>query len=219
VCVAAINASKYAALKSDCHRILREYGWDMQYEFKGAHLFSLKNGDSTVEPETRIAIANELLANSTGPKNARMRFRYAVTKVEPSDSGAALCKIVPRLVKKVLKPAQKSGGKNLVAVSLDYRNDVHTADVREPLRRALDEAGYVLFEDVLLVHSGVETVGILYADLVAYLAARIDIYGSDPKLAREQPELFPLNHKHRKLLAAQRLLEQVKAMKQEEIDL
>jgi hypothetical protein len=83
----------------------------------------------------------------------------------------------------------------------------------------LTRGGYTLVEEVTTPLSGFETVGLLYADLVAYLSARIETISSDVELFEEiPPELFEHNAKVKKLKSSTELIGRIKKLDRHVID-
>lgn len=75
----------------------------------------------------------------------------------------------------------------------------------------LKKRHYCLFEDVTTPNSNFETVGILYADIVGYLKARIDTISNDSELFENIPKDQLLNNgKIKKLLSSKSLIDGIK---------
>jgi len=75
----------------------------------------------------------------------------------------------------------------------------------------LNKKGFTLLEKVAMPHSNFHTVGILYADIVAYLSARIDTISSDIGLFESiPPEQLKKNGKVKKLKSSVELIKKIK---------
>jgi hypothetical protein len=217
ISVAVINSNFYCRVKSDFQNILKKSSWDDQIEFKGSYLFSSSKGDKSVDIDERIDICSELLKLNVSKHNARMKFYYFVEE-KCSDSKATYLKYLPKLISKSLPKAVKKSGKNLVALNCDRRDGISLDEIRKVILPVLTEKGYVLFEDIVLVNSGFNTVGILYADLVGYLFARVDIISNDSELFENLTEAEKAeNGKYLKLKSSNNLLKLIKNFKAYEV--
>ena len=213
LCVATINTAFYPKVKAEFQRILLRYGWDPEVEFKGSFLFSAKQGDTNVSVEDRVAIAQELISLNKSEVNARMKFHYFANK-HSTDQREDYLGFLPTLLEKALPKAQEKGGKNLVSLHYDQRSDISPRDVREAIAPTLEARGYHLFEDVVMAVSRFDTVGILYADIVGYLQARVQTISNDSELFENiEPEHWETNGKLRKLRASTSILQGIKALK------
>jgi len=175
--VATINANFYRAVKAAFLERLDESGWERSIEFKGAFLFSASKGCTTVPVDTRITLVSELLKLNTSAKYRRMKFYYAAT--ETNDHRSEYLEILPLLLAKALPRTSKKGGKDLVKLYCDRRDDLKPADIRAVAAPVIDARGYTLVEDVVCAVSNRETVGILYADIVGYLMGRVEVILND----------------------------------------
>lgn len=212
LCVAAINASHYKAAKVGFQDILRSTGWDETIEFKGSYLFSASKGDLGIPIEQRIEMAKAIIDLNAAAKNARMRFHY-FSRHDCSSVHDEYLSVLPELVKRALPKAKKARAKDLVAVSCDYRNDIRATEIQEAVLPAVEVKGYTLLEEVTTPTSSFHTVGILYADLISYLAARIETIGNDSELFEGiTPELLEQSGKVKKLQSSTELIERVKSM-------
>lgn len=214
VCVAVVDSTKYPLIKKRFHKTLLQHGWDPDVEFKGSYLFSASKGDPNIDVQTRIKIAEELLGLNVSKSNARIRFRFETTRVRSGESEAATyLSMLPRVLRKALPPQAGGAGKNLVSVFADERSDVRKQDLRVAVQSAVHERGYELLEDVVTAQSNFHTVGVLFADLVAYLAARIDNISSDAELFQELPnDPGKENSKLRKLESSMQLVSRIKQL-------
>lgn len=211
LCCAIIDSFYYAQLKRQFHSILLKSGWDPSIEFKGSTLFSAKTGDVSVGIEKRIDIANEILDLNTAKKNARMNFHYfrTTSKKHKKDYLTYL----PKVLDKAIGNAQNKAGKDIVAIQCDNRSDINIHEIREVVLPVVQKRKFVLFEDIVMPSSRFETVGILYADLIGYLLARIETISSDAELFENiPPEELKNNGKVKKLNSSKKLLDQIKQL-------
>ncbi len=212
LCCAVIDSFYYSQLKKQFHKILLKSGWNTDIEFKGATLFSATAGDVTVNIEKRIEIANALLDLNTAVVNARMHFHYlAKDSVSHRDDYLLF---LPEILSKAISSAPKGPGKDIIAVQCDNRSDIKVEEIRKVLMPIINRRKYTLFEDIVTPSSRFETVGILYADLIGYLIARIDTISSDLELFNNIPEdQLQNNGKVKKLNSSRKLLEQIKELR------
>jgi len=209
--VAVMNSSFYGQIKRGFQRILTDAGWDPCVEFKGSYLFSATKGCQNVGIEERIGMASAILSLSVAKANARMRFAYCCNR--STDAKSDYLKYLPPLLGKALPRAETKAGKNLAAIYCDYRSDLRASEIQEAVLPTLEHKGYTLLEDVVTVDSSFHTVGILYADLVAYLAGRIDTISNDSELFDSIPaDQLQNNGRVRKLRASVALINRVKRL-------
>ena len=207
--IAAINAKFYPKIKTDALKVLMEIGWDPQVEFKGSYLFSQTKGCTDVDIEKRIDAAHRLLDLNVASKNRRMRFTYG--RMKSQNHKADYLEALPSLLSMALPKPGQGAGKNLTAIACDRRSDIAQTEVHKALSRVIDESGYVLLEEVTVVGSSFETVGIMFADLVGYLTGRVDNIANDAELFEGlSPEQFETNGKIRKLRSSQDLISKIK---------
>lgn len=210
-CVATINSRSYSNLKAKAQKILRSIDWDPKTEFKGAFLFSASKGCPDVEIERRIDAAHKLLDLNISLKNSRIRFYYG--SMDSRDHATDYLRALPGLLMK-LPPAPKGAGKNLVAALCDNRSDIDSATLHEAVSTALQSRGYVVLERVVQATSTLDTVGLMFADLVGYLAGRVETISNDAELYDGlTPEQFETNGKIKKLLSSSELIKKIKALK------
>ena len=211
ICCATVNHTKYRTIKAGFQKILRDGGWDPEVEFKGSYLFSASKGCPEVSVEERIALAEKILRQNESDKNARLKFAYL--RLSTEDVKTEYLRYLPGLLGKVLPRATKKPGKDLVSIQCDYRNDITSDEVCNSVKPLLDSKGYTLFEDVELVKSNFETVGVLYADIVAYLVARVDVISSDYELFDGiTAQMAGASGKIRKLRSSVRLINFIKKL-------
>jgi len=211
ICCATVNHTKYRTIKAGFQKILRNGGWDPDVEFKGSYLFSASKGCPEVSVEERIALAEKILRLNESDKNARLKFAYL--KLSTDDVKSEYLRYLPELLGKVLPRATKRPGKDLVSIQCDYRNDITSEEVCNSVKPLLHAKGYTLVEDVELVKSNFETVGVLYADIVAYLVARVDVISSDYELFEGiTPQMAGASGKIKKLRSSVRLINFIKKL-------
>lgn len=212
LCVATINSSFYPAVKDEFQNVLLKYHWDPSIEFKGSFLFSANKGDTSISVEDRVAIAQELISLNKSAVNARMKFHYFATNSKNHKSD--YLEYLPALLKKALPTAEKKRNKNLLALHYDRRDDVTCSEIRQIITPILAEKSYILYEDVVMTVSRFNTVGILYADIVGYLQARIQTIKSDSELFENiEPEHWESNGKLKKLRSSTKILQGIKQLK------
>lgn len=213
LCVATINSFHYKIVKEDFQNVLRKSNWDETIEFKGSCLFSATRGDTKVGIPERIDIAHSILDLNIAKQNARMRFHYLQHKANPKTHSEEYLGLLPKLLEKAIPTAEKGGGKDVISVSCDYRSDIDRAKVHEIVEPVASKKGFTLFEEVTMPSSNFNTVGILYADIVGYLAARIDTISNDVELFENIPPEQLLNHgKVKKLKSSVELIAKIKKL-------
>jgi Protein of unknown function (DUF3800) len=211
--IAVINNIFYPKIKCDFHKIISESSWNSDIEFKGSYLFSSSKGDSNVSIEERVEICSNILELNKSNINARMKFYYVKNEESKNQKNDYLL-VLPKLLDKALKKAEHKNGKDLISVHCDYRNDIKIEEIFEAVNPVLKKKEYTLFENIQFVKSSFHTVGILYADLVGYLFARVDNIGNDLELFENLSSEDISNHgKLKKLKSSQTLMRLVKEFK------
>jgi hypothetical protein len=209
--LAFMDARFYPKLKAEAVSVLEGIEWRPDTEFKGAYLFSETKGCSEVQVEKRVEAAGRLLDLNAADSNARMSFHYG--RMSTSDKAAAYSAGVPSLIEKVLPRAPSGAGKNLISITYDERQDIDHDGFQNALTAAVGKRGYVVLEHPIQGRSSFNTVGLMYADLVGYLAARRDVISNDAELFEGlAPEDFAKNGKIRKLQSSSILIEKVKRL-------
>jgi hypothetical protein len=212
ICVAAINSAHYRTAKTGFHKALRASGWNEDIEFKGSHLFAASKGDKSISVEKRIDIATAILDLNKAESNARMRFHY-FGRHDCDNPKAEYLTRLPQLVRRALPPTHKKAGKDLVSINCDQRSDISASEIQDAILPVLTGRGYTLVEEVATVRSSFHTVGVLYADLVSYLSARIDTISSDAELFEGlSHEEIEQSGKLRKLKSSTALIGRVKRL-------
>ena len=217
LCLATINSFHYKTLKDGFHSILRESGWNENIEFKGAYLFSSSCGDPQIGIDKRIDICSNLLDLNSSNTNARMKFYYASDQ-DCSNQKNAYLFLCQKLLKKALVKVQKGRGKDIVSINCDNRNDIDYREINNVISPILKEKEYTLYEEVVMRNSAFETIGILYADIIGYLAAKIETIANDSELFESiPPEQFENNGKIKKLKSSTALIEKIKKLELYEV--
>ena len=219
--VATINSAHYKHIKDGFQDILRNSRWDESIEFKGSYLFSASKGDPNVGISERIDIAHKILDLNTANKNARMRFDYLRHEAPQKSHGDEYLRCLPLLLSKAIKKITKGSkgkGKDLALISCDHRNDLKGRDIQNAIEPVLRGKGYTLVEEVMTPASSFHTVGILYADIVGYLVARIDTIANDIDLFENiPPDQFQNNGKIKKLKSSVKLIQKIKQLDKYEL--
>jgi hypothetical protein len=216
LCCALINSNFYRKIKQNFQKILISEGWNPSIEFKGACLFSATSGDTSIPVEKRIAITSKILSLNTSDQNARMKFAYV--KKTSTDTRRDYLGYLPRLLEKALPRAKKGSGKDILSLHCDFRKDITAREIYEAVNPVVAKRGYTLFEDIVVSVSSFHTVGILYADLVGYLCARVDTISKDSELFENiPPDQWDSNGKIRKWKSSTKLLESIKKFDQYEV--
>jgi hypothetical protein len=215
--IAVVKHNFYRQIKEEFQNILLEHGWDPKIEFKGSCLFSATSGDTNVAIDERIAIATEVLRLTASEANTRMRFFYV--KHETDNVKKDYLNILPLVLKKALPTAtDKRQGKDIISVACDQREDISATELSAVVQSIIVKKGYTLFEDVSIAKSNFNTVGILFADIVGYLAARVDTIVNDAELFENlTADQLENNGKIRKLKASNDLLKNVRTLKKGQI--
>ena len=211
ICCAAVKHNFYVPIKTEFQKILLDGGWDPTIEFKGSYLFSASKGCTDIPVEKRVEMAESVISLNTAKKNARMKFAYfSKSSDNPRQDYLDL---LPALVDRILKqyPHEKGQGKDLVSLHCDRRTDVSAREIQKLVLPVIESRGYTLFEEVIQVDSNFDTVGVLYADIVGYLAGRIDTISNDSQLFESiPPHLFSENGKVKKLRSSIRIIDNIK---------
>ena len=209
--IATINDKFYASIKTTALQILDGIGWDQSIEFKGSYLFSQTRGCPDVVVERRIEAAHALLDLNVASKNRRMKFTYG--RMRSTDHRHGYLGALPPLLSKALPKPPRGAGKNLVSIACDERPDISRRELHEALRPVVEFCGYVLLEEVLVVQSSLEAVGLMFADLVGYLAGRVDTISHDAELFEGlTQEQLDNNGKIRKLRTSKDLISKVRKL-------
>jgi hypothetical protein len=145
-----------------------------------------------------------------------MKFTYL--KKPSQNQKEAYLKYLPILLEKALPKAKKGGGKDILSLQCDHRDDVTAREIYDTVNPVIRERGYTLLEDIVVSHSGFQTVGILYADIVGYLYARVDTIANDSELFQNiPPDQLENNGKIKKLKSSSTLLRLIKKFDRYEV--
>ena len=209
--IATVNARFYPKIKTDALNILLSIGWDPDIEFKGSYLFSISSGCTDIDIEKRIDAANGLLDLNVANENRRMKFFFG--DMRSTNHRHSYLTSLPGLLHKVLPRPPKGAGKNLLILSCDHREDISQNELHDAMIPVIFDRGYVLYERVISSDSSFETIGLMFADLVGYLAGRIDTISNNSELFEGlTPEQFERNGKIKKLKSSQELIGKIKQL-------
>ncbi|MCH7974246.1 MAG: DUF3800 domain-containing protein [Bacteroidetes bacterium] len=204
-----INSTYYSHIKNQFKKILIAAKWDITKEFKGSYLFSASKGCAEVTIDERIEIATKILKLNVAKKNARMKFSYLT--MNSSNQKSDYLKYLPALLNSVLSRATKGSGKDIISVFCDSRSDIKPIEIQKAISPILTAKKYTLLEQVVMANSDIDTIGILYADLVGYLSARIDTISNDIELFENiSEEDLANNGKIKKLKSSKVLIDIIK---------
>jgi hypothetical protein len=217
---ASVKHNHYGKIKEDFQKILLDGGWDPTVEFKGAFLFSASQGCTNIPVDKRVEMAEAVIDLNTASKNARMKFAY-FGKSSQNQKDDYLT-YLPALLEKILKSygRENGQGKDLVSIYCDNRSDIQIEQIRNVLTPVVTANHLKLYEDIQYAHSNFQTVGILYADIVGYLMARIETIANDSELFESiPPEVFEsnANGKIRKLKTSISLIKKIKSLTSYEV--
>ncbi len=210
ICLAYVDSYSYSTIKSSAKNIIYKSGWDKEIEFKGKYLFSISKGDPRFTIDDRISVVEQLLKLNISKKLSRIKFAYCGFEAESFKTSYLKC--LSALLDKTLGRAPKGAGKNLIAIHFDSHSALSTSDVREAVTPILNKKGYVLLEDVQSVASNMETIGVLFADIVAYLYSRFDIISNDAELFNLAPQQLKTDGRVLKLSSSSKLLNLIKTL-------
>lgn len=215
ICIVLIDSSNYKLIKDGAQKILKSSGWDPNIEFKGSTLFSSKSGDTKINVEKRLEIAENLLSLNLSSKNSRIKFAYC-DFYSPNFKRDYL-ENLPKLISKLLPSATKRAGKNLLSVHYDNHDSISPKEVEKAIEKIIKNKKYYLFEDVIASKSNFETIGILYADLVVYLYGRHEVLSKDKNIEKLSPDQTKTDHRVKKIKISKKLLKIIKNLKAYEV--
>ena len=208
-CIAVINSRFYPLIKRNAQEILSDIGWDPLVEFKGSYLFSISKGCPDIDVERRIDAAHRLLDLNIASSNSRMSFTYG--RMSSELHNIDYLEALPGLLYHALPRPDKTAHKNLVYISCDERSGLSIDDIHDALAPIVIERNFILLERVALTRSSVNTVGLMFADLVGYLEGRVDTISNDSELFEGlSQEQFERSSKIRKLISSQELIAKIK---------
>ncbi|MFZ5857919.1 MAG: hypothetical protein ACOYZ6_13905 [Chloroflexota bacterium] len=215
---AAVKHNYYGQIKEGFQKILLEGGWDPTTEFKGAYLFSASKGCTNIPVDKRVEMAEAVINLNVASKNARMKFAYF--RKSSQNLREDYLTYIPAILERILKSygRQSGQGKDLVSIYCDYRNDIPIEQLKDILIPVVLSNSFKLYEDIQYTHSNFHTVGILYADIVGYLMARIETIANDSELFESiPPEAFENNGKIKKMRTSLNLIDKIKGLSLYEI--
>lgn len=210
IAMVVINSHKYNALKRDYLEILDSYKWphSLDTEFKASDIFSSKKCPSNICVEQKIDMVEKFIDQMTSEKNRNMKIYFFYKKINNESLGIeTYIENVPKLLKKAISGCKTSGknadAKNGCAIFVD---DFESAErdkqkLRKNIASTLQKAGLVFFEDIFRTKSTIYTLGIMYADLAAYILFKSkDLVSIHPK---REPVIKNLGSKLEKLVVAE----------------
>jgi len=203
-----IDSSHYRTLREGVGDALETAGWNLAAEFKGRFIFSSK-GDPSVSIDNRIELVRKIVATTTAKKNARARFCFAHNN--DGKTTANYLKLVSKVAGRCPKPQNQTQDKPLVSIYLDDTELVTPRDVEAVVLPVFEERYLELVETPVLLPSSNSTVGLIAADVLAYLKSW-DVLSPNPNEA-QQAALFdaPVESLNGKKLATIReILESIK---------
>lgn len=215
LCCVAIDSYYYAGIKKSFQNILIKSGWDPKQEFKGSYIFSASKGCLDVAVEKRIEIVSSLLDLNTSKSNKSGLINVYYISTHWNDHKDAYLGTLPLLLDTALKIKPDSiGGKNILATFCDERSDISTDELSNVIEPVVTKRGFTLLERPSKVKSGFHTIGVLFADIMGYLLARIETISNDAELFQNiPPEVFNTDGRIRKLKSSQELIHKVKNFK------
>ena len=159
-----------------------------------------------------IGIASQVLILS------RTHVKFTYLKMPSINQKETYLKYLPILLEKALPKAQKRAGKDVLSLHCDRRDDISPREIYDAVIQVVEKRGYTLLEDVVVSRSNFHTVGILYADIVGYLYARVDTIANDSELFQNvPPEQWENNGKIKKLMSSTTLLGMIKRFDKYEV--
>lgn len=207
--IATVDSRFYPTIKRATHAILKKAKWDPKIEFKGSYLFSESKGCAAVGVEDRVHAAGELLDLNASKVNSRLHFAYG--RLNSENVAQDYLEKLPSLLSAVLPRANTGPGKNLISITCDERSDVPLDKLHNALAPAVLEKGYVILESVTAAKSSIETVGLMFADIVGYLYSRVDTIKVDAEIFHEIPhEVIQKNGQLRKLASSKELIKKIR---------
>lgn len=95
----------------------------------------------------------------------------------------------------------------------DRLDGITPKDIVEAVAPTLEKMKYTMLEDIVIARSSHRTVGIMYADIVGYLAARVSVIAQDKDLFASVPAgEWEKNGKLRKWKSSILLLDKIKKL-------
>ncbi len=180
--VLVVDATKYNPLFEAFYKTLKKHSWPVEKEIKGKYIFSRDPAKTGKTPEQMIVLTRDLTSSLLSAKSSRAELFFIFNKKGYSiENYLALLAVA---FTKIQKPTNQKNGKHLASCFLDDFNDLHAhhALVSEKLREAAGKRRYCLVDGTFsIVKSSNHSPGVIYADLLAYLA----------RWVAENPEVEP----------------------------
>lgn len=171
VSILVVDSTKYNTLYEEFYSKLREHSWPLETEIKGKYTFARDPVNTGKTPTQMIALTRDLTSHLLSEKNSRGELFFVFTK-----RGYSLenyMQLVAAAFGKIQKPASQKNGKHLMACFLDDFPDLHANHPRvsQMLQESAGKRDYCLIDGAFsLVRSSNSSPGVVYADLLAYLA-------------------------------------------------
>lgn len=211
-----IDSKNYGIIKNGFQKILSKFSWDSDIEFKGSYIFSSNKGNKNISIDDRVNMVKEIVDLTHSNKNSKVQFFFADC-YDAIDKKSRYIEIVGELLNKALNKPKLMGDKNLVSITCDFRQDTKLTDINKIALPVISKKGYQLFEDVCIVSSNNNTIGILLADIIGYLLSRYRTVSNDYELFENLPEdKFLENGKIQKAVASFELIEKIKQLNEYE---
>ncbi len=179
IAMVAINSDKYNDLKSEYLTILNKYEWphSMDIEFKASQLFSnTKTSEDTINSSQKIEMVERFIDKTTSKHNRKIKIYFSYRKIDKENAGRDFyIENVPIMLKKALKDGKARGSrasvKNVCAVFADDfdTSNANKKKLRKDIASAIKSTKFSFFEDIFYTKSTVYTLGLMYADLAAYI--------------------------------------------------
>jgi hypothetical protein len=181
ICGISIDERFYPRIARDVTQLFKEAGWDLKIEFKGRFLFSITKGDSSVDIDKRIELANQMIALNVARQNARLKALFFWN--EASDTIQNHLYLTECVLKKLLP----SGSKPYI-IFADQNDKIPPEDLWKVIYDVIMNKNCCLVEDVVIIKEWRPThAGLCLCDLIAYLASWSCLTGSP---AEAQQSLF-----------------------------
>ncbi len=168
--VIQIDLTKYSKICKEFNDCLKKYNWPQDEELKGRYLFSRDPAGQKKTPDEMVAMTDEIVGSLVSDKNARgnVLFYYNYN----GNNFDNYLKLLNKAINDLQKCGKCNGGKNLAMVFLDYSDYLfkNIDRLNSETCISLKKRNYALLEKmVTLVSSSNNAVGIVYADVLAYI--------------------------------------------------
>jgi hypothetical protein len=183
ICGISIDEYFYPRIAQDMAQLFKDYGWNLEIEFKGRFLFSISKGDSTVTIDQRIELANQMIDLNVARRNARLKAAFVWN--EASDTKENHLFLIKRALKQLITSSKKS---KLYIIFADQNDKIILQDLWKVAYDSTLNKDCCLVEDVVVIKDWKPThVGLCLCDLIAYLTSWICLTESP---AEAQQSLF-----------------------------